>query len=74
VINHRQVPKKTLESIRIGGIEGRGAQCTNLGCSVIEMLGITRGENHPCPLCACAVRSLKADPGAPADDHDSLLQ
>jgi hypothetical protein len=58
----------------ICGIEGRGTQCVNLDCSLLEALGITRGENHLGSLRTRSARRLEANAGTPADHDNGLPQ
>jgi hypothetical protein len=74
VIYHWQVSKKTLDSNRIRGIKGRGAECANLGCSTLETLGITRGENHLGAFSICTACRFESDASATADHNKGLAK
>jgi hypothetical protein len=67
-----QVVEEGGECSQIVRIERRGAQRTELGCRLLQPVGIAAGQDHVGTLGACAPCGLQPDAGAAADHDDGL--
>lgn len=72
VIHRRQIFEELLKDLEIGGIEGRGANGIEFGCSALKTLWIPTREDDVSPFGFCSSGRLKADTGASADQDNSL--
>jgi hypothetical protein len=68
----RQVGKKLVETVEVGGVESRAATRPELERGPLESLGIARGQDDVGSLGACPPGGLESDAGASTDDDDGL--
>ena len=67
-----EVREERLQGRRVVRVEGGGAERSELGCRLLQPLGIAAGQDHVGALGPCAPCRLQADAGATADQDDGL--
>jgi hypothetical protein len=64
--------EEPLQGSRVGGVEGRRAQCADVQRRLLEPAGIAAGEDGIGTLSPGAPGCLETDAGAAADHDDGL--